>query len=262
MRMRVSPATAAPRTPRGKDGRPTASGRMPKYLQIKAALMSDICAGRFPPGSCLPSENDLANSFQASRVTVRMALDCLREAELVQSHQGKGYFVRNLKAVQDLGRLQGFGEIMAPLGVAARSEVLSAATVAAPPEAAAALALERGAPVVKIERLRIAADVAMSMDVSYFPPAIGEVLLGLDLANVDVFTLIETRLGIEIGFADITMDVVAADETVRARLGVPPGERLIRIERLTHEVGGRPIDFEYLYGRPETHRFKLRAARW
>lgn len=236
--------------------------RTHKYQEIKAALMRDILAGRYPPGSCLPSENELMRAFGVSRVTVRMALDQLRDAELVESFRGKGYFVRNLKAVQDLGRLQGFGEIMAPLGVAARSDVLSGGIVPASAEVAQALALERGARVVKIERLRIAADVVMSMDVSFFPLEIGQALLGMDLATVDIFKLIETSLGIEIAFADITMDVIAPDDCIRKRLGVKEGERLIRIERLTYDIHRRPIDFEYLYGRPETHQFKLRAARW
>ncbi|WP_246226259.1 GntR family transcriptional regulator [Chelativorans xinjiangense] len=237
-------------------------GRVPKYRKVKDELMRGILAGEYRPGTCLPSENELAKRFGVSRVTVRMALDLLREAQLVDGHQGKGHVVRNLQATQDLGRLQGFGEIMAPLGVVTRSQVLSAGRIKAPPEVAQALQLERGAPVIKIERLRIAANVTMSMDVSFFPLEIGESLLGLDLANVDIFKLIETSLSVEIGFADIVMDVVLPEPKVRDQLGLDAGEKLIRIERLTYDQRCRPIDFEYLFGRAESHRFKLRVPRW
>lgn len=236
--------------------------RVPKYRKIKDELMRGILSGDYSPGSCLPSESELVKRFGVSRVTIRTALDLLSEAQLVDGHQGKGHVVRNLTAIQDLGRLQGFGEIMAPLGVAARSQVLGATQVKAPPDVAQALQLERGAPVIRIERLRIAANLAMSMDISFFPLDIGEPLLGLDLANVDIFKLIESSLGVEIGFADIVMDVVAPEQAVRDQLGLGANETLIRIERLTYDPRCRPIDFEYLFGRADAHRFKLRVPRW
>ncbi|PVB62570.1 GntR family transcriptional regulator [Labrenzia sp. 011] len=224
--------------------------------------MKTILSGGFPAGSYLPSESSLMRTYGVSRVTIRLALDVLREANLVVGHQGKGYFIRNLQAVQDLGRLQGFGELMAPLGVETRSEVLSGDFVAAPPAIATALDLKRNSEVVKIRRLRIAADETMSLDVSYFPKDLGAVLLEQDLANVDVFTLIESNLGIEIGFADISMTVVPAESDVQRQLNMQPGESVIRIERLTFSAAGRPIDFEYLYVRPESYKFKVRVPRW
>lgn len=247
----VEPKVAGPKAP-----------RVPKYLELKEWLLRGVLDGRFCPGSALPSENELAQQFGVSRITVRQALDLLREAGLVTAHQGKGYFVRNISAVQDLGRLQGFGEMMEPLGIATRSEVLGAAVVEAPAPVARALNVRRGGQVVKIERLRIAASVTMSMDVSYFPLDVGHPLLNLDLQRVDIFKLIETDLKIEIGFADITMSVTEADAELCARLPLKPGAPVIHIERLTHAMDGRPIDFENLYAPAGSHRFKARIPRW
>ncbi|MDQ0503435.1 GntR family transcriptional regulator [Xanthobacter agilis] len=236
--------------------------RVPKYLELKEWLLRGVLEGRFCAGSALPSENELAQTFQVSRITVRQALDLLRATGLVTSHQGKGYFVRGISALQDLGRLQGFGEMMEPLGIATRSEVLSAAMVEAPAQVARALNVKRGEEVVKIERLRIAAGVTMSVDLSYFPLDVGRPLLALDLQRVDVFKLIETDLKIEIGFADITMSVVEADVELCADLPLKPGAPVIHIERLTHAMDGRPIDFENLYAPAGSHRFKARIPRW
>lgn len=240
----------------------TASPRTPKYQEISNTLMDAILAGDYPPGSYLPSESALMTRFGVSRVTVRLALNVLRDANLIVGHQGKGYFVCTLQAIQDLGRLQGFGELMAPLGVETRSEVLSGEIVAAPPAAAAALSLKRGEDIVKIRRVRIAAEEAMSIDVSFFPLAIGRKLLNLDLAHVDIFTLIETQIGIEIGFADITMSVVPVDPDIGRLLKLKTGEGVIRTERLTYDITGKPMDYEYLFVRPDCHQFKIRVPRW
>jgi GntR family transcriptional regulator len=240
----------------------TASPRPHKYQEISNTLMEAILAGDFPPGSYLPSESTLMKRFGVSRVTIRLALNVLRDASLIVGHQGKGYFVCTLQAVQDLGRLQGFGELMAPLGVETRSEVLSAGIVPAPPAAAAALSVKRGEDLVKIRRIRIAAEEPMSIDVSYFPLSIGQRLLELDLPHTDIFALIENKLGIEIGFADITMTVIPVEADIGRLLNVNEGDVVIRTERLTYDASGRPIDYEHLFVRADCHQFKIRVPRW
>jgi GntR family transcriptional regulator len=42
---------------------------------------------------------------------------------------------------------------------------------------------------------------------------------------------------------------------------VKKGAPLLRIERLTHDAGGKPIDFEYLYFRGDTFQYRLRIDR-
>jgi DNA-binding GntR family transcriptional regulator len=129
--------------------------RNPKYVSIRNVLRNRILAGRYGLGSRLPSESALMSQFAVSRVTVRLALEALREVGLVESRQGKGHFVRPVRAIQDLGRLQGFGEMMAVVDVEACSTVLSVAETPASAEVAKALHVERGVPVIAIHRVRI-----------------------------------------------------------------------------------------------------------
>lgn len=237
-------------------------GRRKKYERVRDALLRGIHDGTYPVGQPLPSEAELGQTFSVSRITVRQALEQLAAAELIESRRGKGHLVRPLRAIQDLGRLQGFAEVMAPMGVAARSEVLGIEKVAPPRRVAEALQIEAG-EVYRIERLRIAAYATLSYDVSYFPPDIGERLAAHDLAGVDIFALMERQLGIEIAFADITMEMATPGPEVAAHLSLGSGAQAIRIERLTYAADDwRPVDFEYLYGPPQSHQFKLRVPRW
>ena len=43
---------------------------------------------------------------------------------------------------------------------------------------------------------------------------------------------------------------------------VDPWEPLVRITRRTYDHNGRPIDFEYLYGRQDAFQFRIRVPRW
>ncbi|MDQ0404849.1 GntR family transcriptional regulator [Streptomyces sp. NPDC000349] len=69
--------------------------KQPKYRQVADALRREISDGRFPPGSRLPSENDLTERFSASRNTVRSGLMQLVSEGLISSSQGLGYEVRS-----------------------------------------------------------------------------------------------------------------------------------------------------------------------
>jgi GntR family transcriptional regulator len=244
------------------NSRRSAGQRPPKYSVIGRTLRERILGGLYVQGARLPSERMLQKEFAASRVTIRLALENLRRAGLVESRQGKGYFVRPVQALYDLGRLQGFGEIVAALGLEARSLVLAISQLPASTETAQALRLERGDRVVRIDRVRLAGERALSYDESYFPAGIGDALARLDLAHSDVFALLEGALGIELGYADLTLEIIAAEPSIGLHLGVEAGKPLVRIRRLTFDLDGRPVDFEYLYGRADGFRFRVRAARW
>lgn len=247
---------------RGPDFRPTPTRLAPKYTLIGNTLRERILAGLYRPEARLPSESALRAEFGVSRVTIRLALDLLRRAGLVESRQGKGYFVLPVRALLDLGKLQGFGEMMAAVGVEAHSVVVDTSEGLPAPEVQRALQLERSAPVLTIRRVRLVGAVPWSYDVSHFPLDIGRELAQLDLAHSDVFVLIESVLGIALGFADLTLDVGAADDEAAAHIGVRPGEPLLRIARLTYDVKRRPIDFEFLFGRANAFKFGVRVPRW
>ena len=46
----------------------------PLYLQLKNQLLDDISAGVYTKGQRIPTENELAQTFSVSRITVRKAL--------------------------------------------------------------------------------------------------------------------------------------------------------------------------------------------
>jgi GntR family transcriptional regulator len=236
--------------------------RTPKYVAIRKWLSRQIAEGAFARGEQLPSEHELMAQFGCSRVTVRQALDDLRRLGTIESHRGKGYFVSRLTAVHNLQRLQSFGEIMAPLGIKTRSDVLDIAEQPAARDIADALDIAAGEPVTRIERLRIAGGTILSLDISFFPVDIGRQLSQLDLANEDIFVLLERRLDTELGFADLTIDVVNATECQARLIGVRPGEQVLRIRRLTHDSTGRGIDYERIYARLDAMQFRARLGRW
>jgi DNA-binding transcriptional regulator YhcF (GntR family) len=66
----------------------------PPYQQIASELRRTIHAGEIEPGNKLPSSRELATEYGVAAMTVHQAIRVLRDEGLVNSHQGRGVFVR------------------------------------------------------------------------------------------------------------------------------------------------------------------------
>lgn len=72
-------------------------GRTPIYKQISEELSEQIRDGRWPVGSRLPTEQQLAEQYSVSRITVRHALTVLAEQGYIRTIQGCGSVVTQLR---------------------------------------------------------------------------------------------------------------------------------------------------------------------
>lgn len=72
----------------------------PVYQQIADELRDDIDEGRLAEGAKLPSERDLAEQYDTSRVTVRQAIAVLRSEGLVAPEHGKGIYVKRRRRIE------------------------------------------------------------------------------------------------------------------------------------------------------------------
>jgi GntR family transcriptional regulator len=73
------------------------------YQRIADELRAQILSEQLPQGERLPSENQLAASYDTTRTTVRKALALLRSEGHLVSEQGRGVFVRTRPDVHLVG---------------------------------------------------------------------------------------------------------------------------------------------------------------
>ncbi len=72
-----------------------------QYKQISEELIQQIESGEFAIKSKLPSEKELCNQYDVSRITVRKALAELEEKGYITRRQGQGSFVKKRDAYAD-----------------------------------------------------------------------------------------------------------------------------------------------------------------
>ena len=78
---------------------------MPKYEQAYYTLINRLKSNRYPVGSRIPTEGDLAQQFSMSRVTIRHALDMLVQDGYVEQ---TGKWIHSLNIVTSIRHLFDF----------------------------------------------------------------------------------------------------------------------------------------------------------
>src|SRR5688572_28988798 len=63
------------------------------YQYVADTLRRRIVQGEYASGERLPSERELCEQFESSRITIRRALDILADEMLIQRRQGDGTYV-------------------------------------------------------------------------------------------------------------------------------------------------------------------------
>ena len=235
--------------------------RRPLYAQIEAALASDISGGALPPGSQLPTEERLIERFNASRITVRKAIENLVLRGQVEIRRGKGTFVTQPKISQELTELTGFVEDMQALGRTPTARLLDKQIVPASADVARHLAVPPGSSVMRIQRVRLADGVAMSFDETYLPREIGEKIVTHDLDAEPIFSLLEDKYDLPLTQAEYRLEAVIATPEVAQALAIDAGSAVFLIERISYTEGQQPIDYEKLHYRGDLISFVTRLAR-
>lgn len=208
--------------------------RAVRYLAIADDLRERVARGEFAAGRLLPSESELSGHYDASRVTVRKALEALRDEGLVDARQGFGWFVAADPLRQSLGRLGTIEGQLAASGLSPERRVLDFGFVAAPPW----VADELGAgPVLEVRRVNLADGAPFARVTVWCPEHLGSALSRDEVERSPFYEL----LPIELGGATQTIGAAAASEADAAVLEVPPGSPVLVCRRVTHAVGGEAV---------------------
>ncbi len=73
--------------------------------QVFDQLQGLLIEGTWSSGDKLPSENELADAFGVSRMTIRQAMQKLKALGLIETHTGSGSFVREMYPEDSLNEL-------------------------------------------------------------------------------------------------------------------------------------------------------------
>lgn len=211
------------------------SSAVPLYRQLAERLEEDIKSGKYPSGSRIPTEFELAESCGVSRVTVRKALAELSGRGLITRRSGKGSFVAEKKLQRGISSgVIGFSDICRMTGVTPGAKTLKIALEDPTPAQAELLGLSEGEKVVVLERLRLADGKPVVLETDVYPESFS-FLFGEDLSDRSLYEVLREKHGIVPHHSSKTIDLVFAGQKEAKALGVSKGYPLLRIEGAAHD---------------------------
>lgn len=230
---------------------------VPIYYQLEQELRRHIEAGEWKPGDLLPSERELSERYQISRMTVRQALTDLVNEGFLYRERGRGTFVAQPKIHKRLSSLTSFTEDMRARGKQASARVLQLKLEPASPAVAEGLAVLTGHPVIVVERLRLADREPVGIERSHLSFAGCEAILSEDLTS-SLYRLLKEKYGIFPTRAEERIEAGLCPAREAQLLGLHRMAPVLLITRITHSQDELP--FEYVESVYRADRYTLHVS--
>jgi GntR family transcriptional regulator len=219
----------------------------PRYLNIATELRSKIIDGTFGANQVMPSEAVLSSLYEASRITVRKALEVLRKEGYVDSRQGFGWLVVSPPLRQMLGRFSTIEEQMAEMGVRPRRKVLDSEICSPSPQIAQILGDQE---MLRVRRVNLADELPFARVTVWIPSILAKDFSLSDYERNSFYELLTSRKVIKrpLSRALQTISAIAISAEDAKLLEVPVGSPALRCLRTTYDSVGEAILFsEYVF---------------
>ncbi|HMQ30784.1 MAG TPA: GntR family transcriptional regulator [Chloroflexaceae bacterium] len=233
---------------------------MPIYLQLKRLLEDQVANGTLQPHSRIPSERELSEQFDISRMTARRALLELTREGRIYTAVGKGTFVAEPKISQNLQALTSFSEDMRARGLRPATRLLRRERIPAPLLVAESLRLPPETPVISIARLRLVDDEPLALEFAHFSFPEMDALLALPLEG-SLYELLRERFQLIPSEAIQAFEARLAVDDELPLLKIVPGTPVLTLDRTTFDPAMRPFEYVQSVYRSDRYRFVARLVR-
>lgn len=221
------------------------SNVQPLYQQIYDDIKSDIESGVYQVDDKIPSETELSEKYNVSRITVRRAIEGLCADSLLTKKQGRGTFVGSKQLKRRLEQSlesRSFTEMCAACGAVPRAEVVDRQIIPARPNEIKFFGLSEGALILYIRRIRYADDLPIVDERVILPYEWASNLYTHPLENVSIFKAVAEILGRKpIKSSSWTINAVRATTEQSSRLDISVGAPLIVSESYFVDKQKKPV---------------------
>ncbi|MBM3138362.1 MAG: GntR family transcriptional regulator [Chloroflexi bacterium] len=217
-------------------------GSKPLYMQLFDMLLERIMTGVYKPEEKLPSERELSEELNISRMTVREALKALVNEGYIYTQVGKGTYVTNPHYQQDTV-LTSFTEQMRKLGKEVTSKVIEFTLHQVDVELGSKLELNHNEMVYKLKRIRLANNKVIAIETAYLPQFLCPGLDEHDFSSESLYTVLRSHYGMQLLLADqvVVASMASADEY--QVFDIDPPAAVLRMKRITRIKQKKVVEY-------------------
>lgn len=223
-----------------------------RYLAVAEELERRISSGELKAGDRIAGENQLAQTFDVSRVTIRAALGRLEEKGLIVRRAGAGTFVALPRLHQDLTVLENLFAQFTKQGMQTTTRVLEYEWSKVD---AVALRTFGHAHAMKLSRTWFVGRLPFAFTKSYLHPAV-RMIPRADIERRPGFEIL-LSLGYRVARADLNVRADKAGKAVVAALRLQKGDPVLVLERTSFSDRDEPLERTTCYLRSDVMEFAL-----
>lgn len=226
-----------------------------KYIQLSEKLIEKINSD-LEVGDSLPSERKLAEMYNVSRTTVRLALDDLETRGYISTQHGKGSFVVDYhKTLINLSDMYSFTEQMRSIGQTPSTKLLSYSVVETN-ESLNKIFNETENKFIKLVRLRSSDGVPMLYEESYIPYSKFHQITEEDVADralYDIFLEDYDEI-VKLAQEEFSAGIASSEES--NQLEIKEKSAVLKIFRTTINVNNEVIEYTESKARPDKFSYR------
>ncbi len=216
---------------------------MNKSEQVKESIRELINQPGSKNGDILPSERELGEKFNVSRITIRKALSELESEGSIYRIQGKGAFICIEKIPQNLTLLTSYSQDMRERKLSPDSLILSIDSINANNCISDKLQVPLNSPVTIMRRLRLADGEPMAIENCYMREEIGSIIAQSITNGTSLYELFKTKCGIKLYNAMQSIEVASLTNWEKQLLGEDSPNSALLTKRQTFDVNGNVVEY-------------------
>jgi len=214
----------------------------PVYIQIKDVLIEKINSGELKSGSQLPSEREISETYNISRMTARNALTQLVDLGYAYRVKGKGTFVRFPNIERDFVKLSGFSQMLRSKGIKPSNKIVKSGIIEADKKIASLLETTIGTKVYEIVRVRYGDNIALALEYSYLPVSLFDNLLQYDFESNSLYKVIEDIYEHKLKFSKQWIKITTLYKNEARMLDVIEHTPAFLLESISYDMDERVVE--------------------
>ena len=227
------------------------------FSQIETDIKNSIELGIYKSGDRLPTETELMEKYDVSRITIRRAIEDLCKEGILVKKQGKGTFIQGKKIQRKISHTMSFTQSCQLSGLSSSSYV----TIREVIDIETLNFLEKNIfndnKVLYIQRIRMANNVPVICENNYFPYSRFSYLMNEPL-NESLYELLESKYNITVGEPQNSyIDLSTASTDLSNTLKISSGEPLFLLSTEIFDTNNNLIHLGKHYIVGSRYRFYL-----
>ena len=229
-------------------------GASPLYAQIKDILLSNIEEGIYKDK--IPTEKQLQELFQVSRITVRQAIDELVSDGYLVRERAKGTRIVKKKIAENLNSLCNFTNEMKKKNIPYVLHSVNMSIVKADKEIADALEIEKGKNVYELHRVYYIEDEPFCSIFTYMPAAL-DLTVDEEVYKGSLYDYLEKEKKIIVSKSFVDIEVGFADQQVSKELQIKLGDAVLFRTRRSFDQYENHVEYTLTYYKAGKYKYSL-----